>query len=66
MPCGFRLTKGIKFYLKRSTLPCFGSWNHKGEIASLQGLQEYGKSGKKTFIRENIFCKFDTSYTLLT
>ena len=47
-------------------LPCFGSWNHKGETASLQGLQEYGKSGKKCFIRENIFCKFDTSYTLMT
>ena len=47
-------------------LPCFGFWNHKGEIACLKGLQEYGKSGEKSFIRENIFCNFDTSYTLMT
>ena len=37
-------------------LPCFGSWNHKGEIAPLQGLQEGGKSRKKSFIRENFKC----------
>ena len=36
-------------------LPCFGSTNHKGEIASLQGLQEYGKSWKESFTRENSF-----------
>ena len=34
-------------------LTCFGSWNHEGEIAPLQGLQEYGKSRKKSFIRQN-------------
>ena len=41
-------------------LPCFGSWNHKGEIAPLQGLQEGGKSRKKSFIRENsLICKLN-------
>ena len=40
---------------KRSMLPCFGSTNHKGEITSLQGLQEYGKSWKESFTRENSF-----------
>ena len=38
-PAGFTLI-GASF--KRSMLPCFGSRNDKGEIASLQGLQEYG------------------------
>ena len=45
------LTKGIKFYLKKKYVACFGSWNHRGEIASLQGLQYYGKSRKKSFAR---------------
>ena len=41
-------------------LPCFGSWNHKNEIAPLQGLQEGGKSRKKSFIRENsLICKLN-------
>ena len=40
---------------KRSLLPCFGSTNHKSEIGSLQGLQEYGKSWKESFTLENSF-----------
>ena len=38
-PTGFTLIGAL---FKRSMLPCFGSRNDKGEIASLQGLQEYG------------------------
>ena len=41
----------------------FGLWNHKGEIASLQGLQEGGKSRKKSVTRWDFFGKFDTGYT---
>ena len=41
-------------------LPCFGSWNHKGEIDTLQGLPEYGKSRKgashvRTFFLQVVF-----------
>ena len=53
-PVPRRLTL-IGALFKRSMLPCFGSTNHKGEIASLQGLQEYGKSWKESFTRENSF-----------
>ena len=55
MPCGLRFDERDQVLFKKKYVTCFGSRNHKGEIASLQALQEYGKSRKKKFTRENSF-----------
>ena len=41
------LTKVIKFYLKRSMLPCFGFRNHKGEMLPFKAVQSMGNRGKR-------------------
>ena len=44
-------------------LPCFGSWNHKGEKLPFKAFKSITK---KSFVRENIVCKFVASYTSMT
>ena len=41
------LTKGIKFYLNRSMLPCFGFRNRKGEMLPFKAFQSMGNRGKR-------------------
>ena len=52
------LTNRVKFYLKRSMLPCFSSWTHKGEMLPFKDFKSM-RNHEKGFIRENIVCKFD-------
>ena len=47
MPFGLDLAKGIKFYLKRSMLLCFGPGNHKGEMLPFKAFQTMGNQGKR-------------------
>ena len=41
------LTKGIKFYLRRSMLPCFGFRNHKGGMLPFKAFQGMGNRRKR-------------------
>ena len=62
------LTERIKLYLRRSMLPCFGSWNHKGEMLPFKAFQSMGNQGKRALhVRTFFFLQiFDTGYTTMT
>ena len=45
------LTKRVKFYLKRSMLPCFGSWNHKGEMLPFMALKSMGNEKRVLYMK---------------
>ena len=49
------LTTGVKFYLKRSMLPCFGSWNHNGEILPFKAFKSIGNHGKRALYVRILF-----------
>ena len=48
-------------------LPCFGSWNHKGEMLPFKAFQSMGNQGERALhVRRFFFYKFDTGYTSMT